>query len=121
MASDKYYSQCPSSYLAGVRRTGMITIQGDLDSVSTILRDTFKLEPFKRDYDHAFGMIARILARYGVIENPRNLRFRFILCMQEFFDGIPQDKWRIKDSVFVTQSEDHAIGRFREWVREQIT
>ena len=54
-------------------------------------------------------------------ENPRNLRFRFILCMQEFFDGIPQDQWRVKDPVFVKQSEDFAIAKFREWVIEQIT
>jgi DNA topoisomerase VI subunit A len=26
-------------------------------------------------------------------KSPRNLRFRFTLCMQEFFDSIPQDQW----------------------------
>ena len=36
----------------------------------------------------AFGQITAILHRYGIIENPRNLRFRFTLCMQEFFDSI---------------------------------
>jgi hypothetical protein len=37
----------------------------------------FEIPSFKRDYDAAFGKIADILSRYGIIENPRNLRFRF--------------------------------------------
>ena len=52
---------------------------------------------------------------------PLALRFRFILCMQEFFDGIPQDQWRVKDLAFVKQSEDFAIAKFLEWVLEQVT
>jgi len=99
----------------------MITLRDDLDAITAILDETFKIPAFKRDYDEAFGKIARILCRYGISENPRNLRFRFILCMQEFFDGIPQDQWRVKDPAFVKQSEDFAIAKFREWVVEQIT
>lgn len=99
----------------------MITLRDDLDKITAILNETFSIEAFKRNYDEAFGRIGRILYRYGVEENPRNLRFRFILCMQEFFDGIPQDQWRVKDPEFVKQSEDFAIAKFREWVVEQIT
>jgi hypothetical protein len=99
----------------------MITIRDDLDAVTAVLDETFKIQALKRDYDEAFGRIAEILYRYGVVENPRNLRFRFILCMQEFFDGIPQDHWRVRDPVFVKQSEDFAIVKFREWVIDQIT
>lgn len=99
----------------------MITLRDDLDVITAILDETFKVPALKRNYDEAFGRIADILYRYGVAENPRNLRFRFILCMQEFFDGIPQDQWRVKDPAFVKQSEDFAIAKFREWVTEQIT
>lgn len=99
----------------------MITLRDDLDAITAILDETFKIPGLKRNYDEAFGRIADILYRYGIAENPRNLRFRFILCMQEFFDGIPQDRWRIKDPAFVKQSEDFAIAKFREWVIEQIT
>jgi hypothetical protein len=99
----------------------MITIRDDLEAITAILDGTFNIQAFKRNYDEAFGRIADILYRYGVSENPRNLRFRFILCMQEFFDGIPQDQWRVKDPMFVKQSEDFAIAKFREWVKEQIT
>ena len=76
---------------------------------------------FKRNYDTAFKQIANILYRYGIVENPRNLRFRFTLCMQEFFDSIPQDQWKIKDPAFIKQSEEFAIIKFKEWIIEQIT
>jgi hypothetical protein len=99
----------------------IITPQDDLDTISTILNETFKIPAFKRSYDEAFGKIAQILYRYGIVENARNLRFRFILCMQEFFDDIPQDQWRVKDPAFIKQSEDFAIVKFREWIIEQIT
>ena len=99
----------------------MITLHSDLDAISGILRDTFAIEPFKRNYDMVFAGVAAILHRHGIDDSPRNLRFRFILCMQEFFDGIPQDHWRVKDPTFVKQSEEFAIAKFREWIIEQVT
>ena len=76
---------------------------------------------FKRDYDGAFKKISDILYHYGITENPRNLRFRFTLCMQEFFDSIPQTEWKIKDPAFIKQSEEFAIIKFKERIVEQIT
>ena len=70
----------------------MITIRHDLDTIALILNQTFESPPFKRDYDSAFEKVADILKKYGIVENARNLRFRFILCMQEFFDAIPQEE-----------------------------
>lgn len=99
----------------------MITLRDDFDAIAAILGETFKRPPLKRNYDESFGKIADILYHYGISENPRNLRFRFILCMQEFFDDIPQDQWRVNDPVFVKQSEDFAIAKFRQWIIEQIT
>ena len=83
--------------------------------------ETFEVTPFKRNYDAAFGKIANILYRYGITENPRNLRFRCTLCMQEFFDSIPEDRWKIKDTAFIKQSEEFAIIKFKDWIIEQIT
>ena len=96
------------------------TLRDDLDAVSAILTETFAMPAFKRNYDEAFGKIAQILYRYGIDENTRNLRFRFILCMQDFFEGIPQDQWQVKDPAFVKQSEDFAISKFRDWIIEQV-
>ena len=98
----------------------IITLRDDLDAISAILNETFKIPAYKRSYDQVFAKIAQILYRYGIVENARNLRFRFILCMQEFFDDIPQDQWRIKDPAFVKQSEDFAIAKFREWILEHL-
>ena len=83
--------------------------------------DTLKITPFKRDYDTSFGKIANILKRYDLSENPRNLRFRFTLFMQEFFDSIPQDQWNLNDPTFIQQSEEFAIRKFKEWILEQVT
>ncbi len=99
----------------------MITIKQDLDSITSILYEAFEIEPFKRDYNSVFGHIANILHRYSITENPRNLRFRFILCMQEFFDCIPESQWNLKDPKFLKQSEEFAIAKFKEWILEQIT
>jgi hypothetical protein len=99
----------------------LITIKKDLDSVTSILYDTLKITPFKRDYDTSFGKISNILKRYDLSENPRNLRFRFTLFMQEFFDSIPQDQWNLKDPTFIKESEEFAIRKFKEWILEQVT
>ena len=92
-----------------------------MDSIASILYETLKITPFKRDYDSSFGKIAIILQRYDLNENPRNLRFRFTLFMQEFFDSIPQEQWNLKDPTFIKQSEEFAIMKFREWILDQVT
>jgi hypothetical protein len=33
----------------------MITLRDDLDAITAILDETFKVPAFKRDYDEAFG------------------------------------------------------------------
>ena len=99
----------------------MITLREDLELITSILFQVFEIPSFKRNYDAAFGKVADILRRYGIVENPRNLRFRFTLCMQEFFDSIPQDQWKLNDPAFIKQSEVFAITKFREWIIEQIT
>jgi hypothetical protein len=62
-----------------------------------------------------------ILRRYGIEENPRNLRFRFILCMQEFFDSIPDDNWRLKDPDFLKEADETRIRKFVEWIIEKVS
>ncbi len=99
----------------------IIALRDDIDSITSILKETFDVAAFKRDYDEAFGRIANILSRYEIVENPHNLRFRFILCMQEFFDGIPQNQWRVKDPAFIKESESFAIAKFCDWIINQVT
>jgi hypothetical protein len=98
-----------------------VTLREDLAHIRTILNETFQTDSFKRDYDTVFGRICNILRKYGIEENPRNLRFRFILCMQEFFDSIPEDKWRLKDPDFLNQADETGIRKFVEWIIEQVS
>jgi hypothetical protein len=98
-----------------------VTLKEDLAHVTAILNETFQTVSFKRDYDMAFRKICNILRKYGIEENPRNLRFRFILCMQEFFDSIPEDKWRLKDPYFLKQADETGIRKFVEWIIEQVS
>jgi hypothetical protein len=79
----------------------LITIRHDLDTITLILHQAFELPPFKRDYDYTFGKVVDILKRYGIVESARNLRFRFILCMQEFFDPTPEEQWKTKDPALL--------------------
>lgn len=99
----------------------LFTIKKDLESVTSILCKTLEITPFKRNYDSSFGEIANILKRYDMNENPRNLRLRFTLFMQEFFDSIPENQWDLKDPKFIKQSEEFAIKKFNEWILEQVT
>lgn len=98
-----------------------ITLKEDLVHITSILDEIFQTVPFKRDYDTAFGIISNILRKYGIDENPRNLRFRFILCMQEFFDSIPENKWKLKDPDFLKQADEVGISKFIEWIIEQVS
>lgn len=98
-----------------------ITLKEDISHIALILNEIFEMVPFKRDYDTAFGRICNILRKYGINENPRNLRFRFILCMQEFFDSIPETKWRLKDPDFLKQADEAGISKFMEWIIEQVS
>ena len=45
----------------------LITIKKDLDTITSILHQTFELPPFKRDYDSTFGKIADTLKKYGAV------------------------------------------------------
>jgi hypothetical protein len=77
------------------------------------LLQIFEVTSFKRNSDAAFGQIANILNSYGIVENSRNLRFRFTLYLQEFFDSIHQEQWKTNDPAFAKQSEEFAIKKFK--------
>ena len=99
----------------------MTTLKDDLDKIVSILHETFELPGIQRKYDISFGQISHILSRYDINENPKNLRIMYTLCMQQFFESIPQDKWRLNDPSFIKESEEFGIIKFKEWIIEQIT
>ena len=99
----------------------MPTLRDDLEQILSILYKTIELPGIQRDYDREFGRISEIIYRYGIKEDPKNLRTVFTLCMQEFFELIPQEQWKLDDPSFVKQAEQYAIKKFKDWIITQIT
>lgn len=54
-------------------------INEDLDPITSILNQTFELTPFKSDHDAAFGKIANILNRYGLLAIANILHYVIVL------------------------------------------
>ena len=99
----------------------MIILQDDIYEITSILCKTFELSGIERNYDDSFGKIGKILYRYGINYNPKELRIVFTLWMQEFFESIPQEELKLNDPSFVKNSEKYAIEKFKEWFIEQVT
>ena len=99
----------------------MTMLQDDIGEITAILSKTFDLSGIERNYDDSFSRIGKIFYRYGINHNPKELRIVFTLCMQEFFESIPQDQWKLNDPSFVKQSERFAINKFKYWFIEQVT
>ena len=99
----------------------MTMLQDDIGEITAILSKTFDLAGIERNYDDSFGKIGKILYRYGINYNPKELRIVFTLCMQEFFESIPQEQWKLNDPSFVKNSEKYAIEKFKGWFIEQVT
>ena len=99
----------------------MTILQDDIGEITAILSKTLDLAGIERNYDDSFGKIGKILYRYGINYNAKELRIVFTLCMQEFFESIPQDQWKLNDPSFVKESERYAINKFKHWFIEQVT
>jgi len=99
----------------------MTTLQTDIDEITSILCKTFEMAGIERNYDDSFGKIGKVLFRYGINYNPKELRIVFTLCMQEFFESIPQEQWKLNEPSFVKESEIYAINGFKNWFIEQVT
>ena len=61
-----------------------------------------------------FSRIGKIFYRYGLNHSAKDLCIIFTLCMQEFFESIPQEAWKLSDPSFVKSSEKYAIEKFKE-------
>lgn len=99
----------------------MPILQDDICEITSILCKTFEIAGIERNYDDSFGKIGKILYRYGINHNPKELRIVFTLGMQEFFESIPKEQWKLDDPSFIKQSERYAINKFKEWFIEQVT
>jgi hypothetical protein len=99
----------------------MITLNDDLQKITSILTKTFEIPGIQRNYDDSFSKIGKILSRYEINHNAKDLRIIFTLGMQEFFESLPQEEWKLNDPTFIKSSEKYAIEKFKEWFIEQVT
>lgn len=77
--------------------------------------------PLKRDYNANFGKIAGVLLeRHSVAVPAPDLRLRFTLFMQEKFDAVPKEEWRLNDLEWLGHMEQRTKEKFLTWVGEQI-
>ena len=92
-----------------------------LEQISEILDEILRKLPRQRDYNAAFGNIAQILKqKYSFAVPALDLRFRFTLFMQEEFDAVPKDQWKLSDSAWLAEKEQQAKAKLLSWIEEQI-
>jgi len=55
----------------------------------------------------------------SVMAKIQGICFGFTLCMQEFFDFISHDQWKINNPGFIKQSE--VSIKFKDWIIKEVT
>jgi len=92
-----------------------------LDRVSELLDNMLRKLPRERDYNAVFGRIAGVLMQeYSLTIPALDLRFRFTLFMQEEFDSIPKERWKLNDPEWLHEKEQAAKTKLVSWIQEQI-
>jgi len=86
-----------------------------------MLDEMLRRLPRERNYNVVFGKIAEILMqKYSFAVPALDLRFRFTLFMQEEFDAIPKDQWKLTDPAWLGEKEQKAKEKLLSWIEEQI-
>ncbi len=86
-----------------------------------MLDDMLRKLPRERDYNGVFGKVSEILMqRYSLAVPALDLRFRFTLFMQEEFDALPRDLWKLDDSAWLAEREQKAKAKLLAWIEKQI-
>lgn len=77
--------------------------------------------PRERDYNSVFGSIAEVLMeRYSIAIPALDMRFRFTLFVQEEFEKIPKEQWKLNDPTWLDDKEQKAKIKLISWIEEQI-
>lgn len=94
---------------------------GSIGEISDILDEMLKKIPRERDYNAVFEKVSKLLMEkcsYDV--RPLDLRFRFTLFMQEEFDAIPKEQWKVNDSTWIAEKEQKAKEKLLNWIEQEI-
>lgn len=76
----------------------------------------------ERDYNAVFGKITEVLVdAYSVAIPARStIQVYFTLFMQEEFNSMPKEQWKLNDPEWFTEREQVAKAKLLSWIREQI-
>jgi hypothetical protein len=92
-----------------------------LEQVSEILDQMLSKLPRERDYNVTFSKIAEILKeKYSFVIPSLDLRFRFTLFMQEEFEKVPKEEWKLNDNAWLNDNEQKAKTKLISWIEDQI-
>jgi len=92
-----------------------------ISEISAIIDEMLRLLPGERNYNASFEKVSRLLTeKHSCSVSALDLRFRFTLFMQEEFDAVPREKWRINDSSWLAEIELKAKEKLLEWIEQEI-
>jgi hypothetical protein len=92
-----------------------------LDQVKELLDEMLCKLPRERDYNAVFGRISDVLTqKYSLAIPALDLRFRFTLFMQEEFESIPKEEWKVTDTAWLNEREQKAKTRLISWIEEGV-
>ncbi len=92
-----------------------------LDRISELLDQMLNKLPRERAYNDVFARIAEILMKeYSLAIPSLDLRFRFTLFMQEEFESMPKEQWKLNDPEWLKEREQKTKAKLLSWIKDQV-
>ncbi len=92
-----------------------------IEEISRMIDEMLVKIPRDRDYNTVFADVSKLLMeKHSYAVPPMDLRFRFTLFMQEEFDAIPKEEWKINDSSWLAENEHKAKDKLLAWIQQEI-
>jgi hypothetical protein len=92
-----------------------------IEEISRMIDEMLAKIPRDRDYNAVFVGISKLLMeKHSYTVPPMDLRFRFTLFMQQEFDAIPKEQWKIDDSAWLAEKEHEAKDKLLAWIEQEI-
>lgn len=91
-----------------------------LDRIGEIMDRMLRQVPRERDYNAVFEQISSLLMKHSYHIRALDLRFRFTLFMQEEFDAIPKEEWKLDEPLWIREKERKAKDKLIRWIKGEL-
>ena len=92
-----------------------------INEISHMIDEMLQKIPRERDYNGVFETIAKLLMeKHSYAVPPMDLRLHFTLFMQEEFEAIPREQWKINDSSWLSEKEQKAKEKLLNWIEQEV-